>query len=104
MKRVWMAAALCCVGFFAVRAAGPAETRQERGKRVVYEALQAMGGDAFLHTDDRVETGRAYSFYRRTTSGTSIASPGSAHPWIRARASASDHIALWFPPRAPQGA
>ena len=67
------AAALCCAGYLAVHAAAPAETRQERGKRVVYEALQAMGGDAFLRTEDRVETGRAYSFYRRATSGTSIA-------------------------------
>lgn len=55
------------------RAAGPAETRQERGKRVVYEALKALGGDAYLHVTDRVESGRAYSFYRAEMSGTSIA-------------------------------
>jgi hypothetical protein len=50
-----------------------AETRQERGKRVVYEALQALGGDAFLHMEDRVETGRAYSFYNREINGLAIA-------------------------------
>lgn len=55
------------------RAAGPAETRQERGKRVVYEALKAAGGDAYLHMNDRVESGRAYSFYRAEMSGESIA-------------------------------
>ena len=49
--------------------AQPAESREERGKRVVYEALQALGGDAFLHMNDRVETGRAYSFYRERLSG-----------------------------------
>jgi len=50
-----------------------AESRQERGKRVVYEALQALGGDAFLHMQDRVEFGRAYSFYREQLSGLSVA-------------------------------
>jgi len=49
------------------------ETRQERAKRVVNEAVQALGGDAFLHMEDRVETGRAYSFYRNSISGLSIA-------------------------------
>ena len=50
-----------------------AETRQERGKRVVYEALQALGGDAYLHMEDRVEMGRAYSLYRGQISGLSLA-------------------------------
>jgi hypothetical protein len=49
------------------------ETRQERGKRVVNEALAALGGDAFLHMQDRVETGRAYSFYNAQLSGLSVA-------------------------------
>jgi hypothetical protein len=50
-----------------------AETAQERGKRVVEEALKALGGDAFLRMQDRVETGRAYSFYRGQLSGLSVA-------------------------------
>jgi hypothetical protein len=54
-------------------AANAAETRQERGKRVVYEALKALGGEAFLHMQDRVESGRAYSFYNKELSGLSIA-------------------------------
>jgi hypothetical protein len=41
-----------------------AETPAERGKRLVNEALQALGGDAFLHMTSRVVAGRAYSFYR----------------------------------------
>jgi hypothetical protein len=49
------------------------ETRQDRGKRVVMEALQALGGDAFLHMQDRVETGRLYSFYQQQISGLSVA-------------------------------
>jgi hypothetical protein len=50
-----------------------AETHQERGKRVVNEALEALGGQAFLHMEDRVESGRAYSFYRERISGLSVA-------------------------------
>jgi len=50
-----------------------AETNLERGKRVVDEAVQALGGETFLHMQDRVESGRAYSFYREKLSGLSIA-------------------------------
>ena len=46
-----------------------AETSVERGKRVVDEAIQALGGQAFLNVKDRVEMGRAYSFYREELSG-----------------------------------
>ena len=49
--------------------AAAAETAQDRGKRVVNEALAALGGDAFLHMEDRVESGRAYSFYRGELAG-----------------------------------
>jgi hypothetical protein len=58
-----LAAALC----------SGAETNQERGKRVVDETLTALGGKNFLAMRDRVETGRAYSFYREELSGLSIA-------------------------------
>src|SRR3569832_790971 len=50
-----------------------AETAQDRGKRVVQEALAALGGDSFLKMEDRVETGRAYSFYRGELQGLSVA-------------------------------
>ncbi len=46
-----------------------AETAEQRGRRVVDEALAALGGDAFLHVQDRIETGRAYSFYNSQLSG-----------------------------------
>ena len=49
----------------ALGAAIQAETAHERGKRVVNEALQAVGGKAYLAMEDRVESGRAYSFYRQ---------------------------------------
>ena len=50
-----------------------AETPAERGKRVVYEGLAALGGDAFVHMNDRVESGRAYSFYRSQINGLAVA-------------------------------
>jgi hypothetical protein len=53
--------------------AGAAETAQQKGKRVVDDAIAALGGDAFLHMQDRVESGRAYSFYNQQLSGLSVA-------------------------------
>jgi len=68
MKR-WKPCAFLVLACCALAAESPAE----RGKRVVYEALQALGGDAFLHMNDRIESGRAYSFYRERISGLNIA-------------------------------
>ena len=53
--------------------AARSETNEERGKRVVDQAVAALGGDRFLQMQDRVETGRAYSFYREELNGLSIA-------------------------------
>jgi hypothetical protein len=50
-----------------------AETAQERGKRIIDACVQALGGDAYLHMENRVEAGRVYSFYRERLSGLSIA-------------------------------
>ncbi len=69
MKWTALMVAACC----AWHPARAAETAQDRGKRVVYEALQALGGDAFLRMEDRVESGRAYSFYLGKLSGMSLA-------------------------------
>jgi hypothetical protein len=49
------------------------ESRAARGKRVIDEALRALGGKAFLSMADRVENGRAYSFYREELRGLSRA-------------------------------
>ena len=71
-----------------------AETAHERGKRVVYEALQAVGGKAYLAMEDRVETGRAYSFFRQQLEGLAIAkiytrylTPVAGKPSVRERQS-----------------
>jgi len=50
-----------------------AETSQERAKRVVKECLAALGGDRYQNMLNRVESGRAYSFYHESLSGLSIA-------------------------------
>ena len=56
--------------WFAASPAWPQqESRPERGRRVVHEALAALGGDAFLALQDRTETGRLYSFDNGLPSG-----------------------------------
>jgi hypothetical protein len=44
-----------------------------RAKKVIDDAVQALGGQKFLTMEDRIESGRAYSFYREQLSGLSIA-------------------------------
>jgi hypothetical protein len=58
-----------------IAAALPAapETRQERGKKVIDAALAALGGNNFLSMEDRIESGRVYSFYRERLSGLALA-------------------------------
>ena len=62
-------AALIAAGALGLRA----ETPEQRGKRVVEESLQALGGDRYLNMQNRVESGRVYSFYREKLTGLSIA-------------------------------
>jgi len=50
-----------------------AETAEQRGKRVVNEAVAALGGEAFLNMQDRVESGRAFSFDNSRLSGLMVA-------------------------------
>jgi hypothetical protein len=63
-------AALVCL---VVLCSSAAETARERGKRVVNEALEALGGKAYLAMEDRVESGRAYSFWNSQLSGLTVA-------------------------------
>jgi hypothetical protein len=44
-----------------------------KAKQAIDDAVAALGGDQFLNMQDRVEAGRAYSFYRENLSGLSIA-------------------------------
>lgn len=62
----WIAVLIAASAF----AQTPAE---QRGKKLIDQAVEALGGDKFLKMEDRVESGRAYSFYREQISGLSIA-------------------------------
>lgn len=50
-----------------------AESSADRGKRVVMEAVAALGGERFANLKDRTEIGTAYSLYRGRVSGRSPA-------------------------------
>jgi len=50
-----------------------AQDIQVRGKQLIDETLKALGGEKFLAVQDRVEVGRAYSFYNSQLSGLSVA-------------------------------
>jgi hypothetical protein len=64
--RLALVSLLCAAAVFG-------QSRQERGKQIVDEALAALGGPNFLGMRNRVESGRAYSFYREELSGLSLA-------------------------------
>lgn len=65
MRTLW--AALLVAGMAGLGAR--AETSQQKGKRIVDEALAALGGQAFLNMQNRVEIGRIYSSYNDRVSG-----------------------------------
>jgi len=45
----------------------------DNGKQIVEDAIAALGGERFLQMQNRVESGRAYSFYNEELSGLDIA-------------------------------
>lgn len=65
-----LCAALLAAGL--ATAGAPAETTQQKGKRLVDEALAALGGPAYLHMRNRVETGRIYGFYNEDITGLAV--------------------------------
>jgi hypothetical protein len=50
-------------------ASGQAQTRQEEGRKLVDQALAALGGEKFLSVRSMVQNGRAYAFYRQDVRG-----------------------------------
>ena len=65
-----MWAALLAAGLAAL--AAHAETSQQKGQRLVEESLAALGGQAYLNMQNRVETGRIYSSYNNKVSGMAV--------------------------------
>lgn len=59
----------------AVLASGQANTSAgpNKGKQIVDQAIQALGGDQFMHMQNRVVSGRVYSFFHDQLSGLDIA-------------------------------
>jgi hypothetical protein len=49
--------------------AASSQTKPDKGKQVIDEALVALGGEKFRAVKDRLESGRAYSFYRDQLTG-----------------------------------
>ncbi len=68
MRTLWAALLLAGMAGWSARA----ETSEQKGKRVVDEALAALGGQAFLNMQNRVETGRIYSSYNDKVSGMAV--------------------------------
>lgn len=57
----------------AAAAVAGAQGIEERGKKVVDDAIAALGGQKFLNMQDRTEKGRAYSYFHDQISGLSVA-------------------------------
>jgi len=68
MRTLWLALLVAGVAGWSARA----ETSQQKGKRIVDEALAAVGGQAFLNMQNRVESGRIYGFYNEQLSGLTV--------------------------------
>jgi hypothetical protein len=66
MKRVLLT-------LLAVSVVADAQGIEERGRKVIDDAIAALGGQKFLTMQDRVEQGRAYSFFHDQISGLSVA-------------------------------
>ena len=50
-----------------------AQDAQVKGRQIIDDAVKALGGDKFLSVENRIESGRAYSFAFDRLSGLSIA-------------------------------
>lgn len=68
-RRKAVALATAGAGAFLAGPRGLAQTRQERGRQIVDDALAKLGGDSFLAIRNVIATGRAYSFYNAQVRG-----------------------------------
>ena len=57
-----------------------AQTGANKGKQIVDQAIAALGGDRFLHMQNRVASGRTYSFFHDELSGLDIAKIYTEYP------------------------
>jgi hypothetical protein len=74
MRPVVLVAILAALAVGQRLSKGEASTAGDaRAQRVIDDAVAALGGEKFINMEDRVETGRAYSFYHDRLSGLTIA-------------------------------
>lgn len=57
------------LGCLASAAVLTGQSKQDRGRSLLQDTIQALGGDRFLAVQDRIESGLAYSFYRERLTG-----------------------------------
>lgn len=76
MRTLWAALLVAGLAAFGARA----ETNQQKGKRIIDEALAALGGQAYLNMQNRVESGRIYGFYNEKLSGMTVDSLYTSYP------------------------
>lgn len=72
---ILLASATLFTALPATRAAAPApaDDPAAKGKELVLQSLDALGGNRFLEVRDRIEDGRAYSFFNEKLAGLSKA-------------------------------
>jgi hypothetical protein len=72
---ITLAGAAFCAIFPLLRGAAPAPADDPavKGRELVLQSLAALGGDRFLEMQDRIEDGRAYSFFNEKLAGLSLA-------------------------------
>ncbi len=66
-------AALACAFFCAAPLHLQAQNDLDKGKETIDRVIAALGGDAFLHMQNRVVKGRIYSFFHDRLSGLDVA-------------------------------
>lgn len=52
---------------------GAGQTKPNKGRQIIDQAIAALGGDRFLHLQNRVESGRIYAFFHDQLSGLDVA-------------------------------
>lgn len=67
--RIFAGALLLTAGAFLASS----QTDGNKGKQIVDQAVAALGGERFLHMQNRVSTGRVYSFFHDQLSGLDVA-------------------------------
>lgn len=69
LRTVCLGLSLAASAIFLIRA----QTGSDQGKQIVDRAVAALGGDRFLHMQNRIASGRVYSFFHDQLSALDVA-------------------------------